>query len=184
MRPARSLLRRTSARERDAAGVTLVELLIYSGLLLLVITAALSSLESVTNAQAFQVDRSESLTSMRITLNRMTKELRQATEVDTAASSSSAITFTTYVGGVTHTLTYRASGTVLTRAIDGGTAISVLNHIASTSLFTTVAGSTAADIQWVRISLRVTATKGADTVLALDSEVNLRNNHSTSGTST
>lgn len=184
MRPPRSPSRRTSARERDASGVALVELLVYSVLMLIVITAALNSLETVTDAQAFQVDRSEALASMRIALNRMTKELRQATEVDAASSSPSRIVFTTYVGGVTHAITYDASGTVLTRSIDGGTAVPLQDHLASTQLFTTVAGSTPDDVRWVSIALRVNASKGAGTVLALDSEVNLRNNHSTSGAGT
>ncbi len=153
----------------------------YSVLLLIVVTAALNSLESVTNAQAFQVDRSESLASMRLAVNRMTKEIRQATEVDASSSSASRLVITTYVGGVAHAITYDASGTVLTRSLDGGAAVLLQDHLASTQLFATVAGSTPDDVRWVSISLRVNASKGADTVLALDSEVNLRNNQSTGG---
>lgn len=176
MRPTPSSLDSTSARERDAeSGVALLELLIYTALVLVVIGATLTSLESATNAQAFQTDRSTSLASMRITLNRMTKELRQASAIDTSASSASAMTFSTYLESVQHTLTYSASGTQLTRAIDGGTAVPVLQHLSSTQIFTTITGGTAQDIQWVGIKLRVLASKGADTELALDSEVNLRN---------
>lgn len=142
---------------------------------MIVIVAALTSLESVTNAQAFQMNRSESLTSMRGALNRMTKELRQANTIDTAASNATVMSFTTYIGGVPRAVVYRASGTTLTRSLDGATAVPMLTHLESTNLFTTVAGANASDIQWVRITLRVTAAKGAGTVLVLESTVNLRN---------
>ena len=176
MRPARSSSAKTNARRGDAeAGVALFELIIYTALLLLVIGAALSSLESVTKAQAFQMNRSQTLASMRGALNRMTKELRQASSVDTAVSNATTMTFSTYVGSVSHTVTYRASGTVLTRALDAGTATPLLTGLSSTSIFTTVAGGSTADVQWVAIRLSVTASKGISTQLVLDSEVNLRN---------
>ena len=176
MPPTPSSLGSTSVRERDSqAGVALLELLIYTALVLVVIGATLTSLQTVTNAQAFQADRSTTLAAMRVTMNRMTKELRQASSVDTSASSASVMTFTTYLESVQHTLTYRASGTQLTRAIDGGTAVPVLKNLSSTQIFSTITGGTAQDIQWIGIQLRVLASKGVDSVLALDSEVNLRN---------
>ena len=176
MRPPRSALRKTSAPERNnCSGIALIELLIYSALLMVVMGASLSSLEGVTNAQAFQMNRSQSLAAMRVTLNRMTAELRQASSVDSALSGPSTLTFNTYIRGAKRTMTYRATGTVLTRAFDGGADVPVLQDLASTNVFTTVAATTAGGVQWVAISLRVHASKGAGTELVLDSEVNLRN---------
>ena len=176
MPPTPSSWARTSARERGSeSGVALLELLIYTALVLVVIGATLTSLQTVTNAQALQTDRSTALASMRATLNRMTKELRQASSVDTSTSSASVMAFTTYLESVQHTITYRASGTQLTRAIDGGTAVPVLKNLSSTQIFSTITGGTAQDIQWIGIQLRVLASKGVDSVLALDTEVNLRN---------
>ena len=175
MRPAPSSSRKISVRKHDAAGIALIELIIFTALVMIVMVAALTSLESVTNAQAFQVDRSESLTSMRLALNRMTKELRQATAINVSASDAGVMSFTTYIGGVQRSVVYRASGTTLTRSLDGGTALPLVTHLASTTLFSTVAGANASDVQWVAITLRVTASKGVDTVLVLESEVNLRN---------
>ena len=136
MRPARSSSPKTSVRRRDAAGIALVELIIFTALVMIVIVAALTSLESVTNAQAFQMNRSESLASMRTALNRMTKELRQASAVDTSTSNASVMSFTTYVGAVPRTVLYRASGTTLTRSLDGATALPILTNLASTNVFT------------------------------------------------
>ena len=176
MRRPRSPLRKTSAPERETgAGFALIELLIYSALLMVVMGASLSSLESVTGAQAFQMNRSESLAAMRVALNRMTAELRQASSIDTALSGPSTLTFSTYVRGTKRTVTYRATGTVLTRAFDGGAAVPALQNLALTNVFTTVTATTAAGVQWVAINLQVRASKGAGTVLVLDSEVNLRN---------
>jgi hypothetical protein len=169
-------LRKTNAPERDtSSGIALIELLIYSALLMVVMGATLSSLEGVTNAQSFQMNRSQTLASMRVTLNRMTAELRQASSVDPALSNPSTLTFSTYVRGAKRNVTYRAQDTVLSRAFDGGADVPVLQDLASTNVFTTVTANTAAGVQWVAVNLRVHASKGAGTELVLDSEVNLRN---------
>src|SRR5438128_826572 len=110
--------------------------MISSALLLIVLVAILSTFESVSNAQAFQADRTQNLDQMRGVLNRMTKDLRQATTVDEAASTASTITFSTAINGVSTQIVYAASGTTLTRKIGSGTAFVVLKNLASTSIFT------------------------------------------------
>ena len=94
---------------RREHGFTLIELLITVSLLLVVGVVILQTLDSVTRSQAYQADRTESLDSMRLVLNTMTKELRQATAVDDASSTASYISFTTYVHGVSHRVQYTAS---------------------------------------------------------------------------
>jgi type II secretory pathway component PulJ len=147
--------------------------MVASGLLLLVLVAVFDSLDTVSSSQAFQADRSNSLTDMRNALNRMTKDLRQATAVDETASTASTITFTTYLDGTSTQVVYDASGTTLTRKVGTGTAFPVLKHLASTNVFTYTSAS--GGVQWVSIDLKVTPQRSPDTTLELDSQVNLRN---------
>jgi Tfp pilus assembly protein PilW len=177
MRRTRSHSRRTSAAERGrgAAGNTIVELAITCSLLLVVLGVIYSSLENVMKAEAFENDRSTSLDTMRTVLNRMTRELRQASTVDETTSTPSHISFVSYAGGATHRFVYNATGTTLTRQVDGGATLTVVTGLASTSLFTYVIAPPVPGAQWVQINLQVRPRNTPDTVLVLDSEVNLRN---------
>ena len=151
--------------------------MITSALLLVVLVATLKSLESVSSAQAFQANRSSTLDEMRGVLNRMTKDLRQATSVDATASTATTVTYTTAINGTATQIVYAASGTgtsaKLTRKVGSGTAFTVLARLASTNVFTYVNPGTG--IQWVEMSLQVTPARLPTTTLVLDSEVNLRN---------
>ena len=70
----------------------------------------IQTLDTVTRSEAYQADRTQSLDSMRLVLNTMTKELRQATAVDDATSTASHISFTTYVHGASRRVQYDAKG--------------------------------------------------------------------------
>ena len=170
-RRTRSPSRRTNAAER---GFTLVELLITVTLLLGVLGVTMDALLSITRSEAFQSDRNASLDSMRITLNRLTKELRQATDVSTS-STASYLDFNTYVNGTPTHLTYDASGTTLTRSINSGTATPVQDQLATTDIFSYEEAPPTPGAQWVKIVLQVNPKNTPDTTLVLDSEVNLRN---------
>jgi hypothetical protein len=139
------------------------------------------TLLSVTASEAFHENRTQTLDTMRLTINRMTRELRQATEVD-AASTSARLVFKGYVGpfasGTTPTTTtvvYVASGTTLTRQVGSGTPVVVQRDLASTSIFTYVDAPPVPGAQWVKLLLQVKPRRAPDTTLVLDSEVNLRN---------
>ena len=160
---------------RRQGGFTLIELLITVSLLMVVGVVILQTLDSVTRSQAYQADRTESLDSMRLVLNTMTKELRQATAVDDATSTASHISFTTYVRGVTRTVTYDATGTTLQRRLDAGAWIPVQTGLATTSIFSYQTAPPVPGAQWVRIVLQVKPKRDPETTLVLDSEVNLRN---------
>lgn len=147
--------------------------MITSAILLVVLVATLQSLESVSSAQAFQANRSTTLDDMRGVLNRMTKDLRQASTVNESASTASTITFSTAINGTSTQIVYTASGTTLTRKVGAGNAFTVLSHLASTSIFTYVSASSG--VQWVEMSLQVTPARLPTTTLVLDSQVNLRN---------
>jgi Tfp pilus assembly protein PilW len=154
--------------------VTIIELMISSALLLIVLVAVLSTFESVSTSQAFQADRSQNLDDMRGVLNRMTKDLRQATTVD-AASTPSNITFTTAINGVNTPIIYTASGTTLTRKVGSAAPFTVIKNLANTDIFSYVKADPLTGIQWVGMNLQVRPARLPDTTLVLDSEVNLRN---------
>ena len=177
MRRTPSPFRRTSAPDAGSrsAGFSLIELAITCALLLLVVGVILSSLEEVMKAEAYTADRTSSLDSMRLTLNRMTRELRQASSVNETTSTPSRIEFDTYGPEGTRHVVYDVSGTALTRSIDSGPAVNVLVGVASSSVFTYVTAPPVPGAQWVRISLAMRPSRTPDTVLILDSEVNLRN---------
>ncbi len=155
--------------------MTIIEVMITSAILLVVLLATLSSFETVSNAQAYQADRTKTLDDMRGVLNRLTKDLRQATTVAEASSTASTITFTTAINGASTQVVYVASGTRLTRQIGTAPAFTVLTGLATTSIFTYVSAGSLTGVQWVEMNLQVTPARLPTTTLVLDSEVNLRN---------
>ncbi|AKL72658.1 prepilin-type N-terminal cleavage/methylation domain-containing protein [Actinobacteria bacterium IMCC26256] len=156
-------------------GFSLIELLITVSLLLVIGVVVVQTLDSVTRSQAYQADRTASLDSMRIVLNNMTKELRQATAVDESNSSESAVSFSTYVHGTLRNITYTATNGTLTRRLDTGAVIPVQAGLANDSIFTYQSAPPVPGAQWVQIMLQVKPKRDPETVLVLDSEVNLRN---------
>jgi prepilin-type N-terminal cleavage/methylation domain-containing protein len=160
---------------RRSDGFTLIELLITVSLLAIIGLVLIQTLNAFTRAEAYQADRTQSLDSMRLVLNGMTKELRQATAVDDANSTASHIVFTTYVRGVPRTITYDAGTGVLKRRLDAGAWITVQTGLATTSIFSYQSAPPVPGAQWVRIILQVKPKRDPETTLVLDSEVNLRN---------
>lgn len=173
----RSRCPRTSAPDRCVgnAGTTIVELLIASSILLIVLLATFSSFESVSTSAAYQADRTKVLGDMRGTLNRLTRDLRQASAIDEAASTASTITYTTPINGVHTEIVYTASGTTLTRKVGTASPFTVLTGLATTSVFSYVSADASTGVQWVEMNIRVIPARLPSTVLVLDSEVNLRN---------
>lgn len=149
--------------------------MITCGLMLLVLGVIYASLDEVVKADSYTADRTASLDDMRVALNRMTREIRQASNVDETTSTPSRIEFDTYGPTGPRHVVYTATGTVLTRQVGGGSAIPVLTGLASTSVFTYVIAPPVPEAQWVQIKFQVRPKLAPDTVLVLDSEVNLRN---------
>jgi len=156
-------------------GYTIVEMMITSALLILVVISVLSALENVSSAQAFQADRTNAIDDMRNVLNRMTRDLRQATAINDCGTDSATISYTTAINGTSTAVIYTASGTSLSRTEGGGTAFTVLQNLASTQVFTCTSATDVTGVQWVNIDLNVTPRKLPSTTLELQSEVNLRN---------
>ena len=177
VRRTRSRSRRTSAAERARGedGFTLVELIITSALLLVVLAIVLDTFVSMVHSEAYTSDRMASLDGMRVTLNKMTRELRQSASVTDASSTASHLEMDTYVHGSPVHVVYNASGGSLTRTVGSTAGAVVLKNLASTNLFTYVEAPPVVGAQWVQILLQVRPKRAPDTVLVLDSEVNLRN---------
>lgn len=169
MQPIRSRSRRTSAPE---AGLTVIELSITMGILLIVMGALLGVFASAQRTQAFATNRSETLDEMRLAMDQMTKDIRQATAID-ASSGASRIEMDTYVLGTTEHVIYEASGTTLTRSIGASTSAPLQTRLTTTAIFIYTPAVTGAQV--VTITLRVTPRNAPETVLELVSEIRLRN---------
>jgi hypothetical protein len=161
---------------------------------MVVVLAAFDSFDTVSRSQAYQADRSLTLDDMRGVLNRMTRELRQATSVTGQSDvTSGTLTYTTYINDVSTSVTYTATGTydpsthlctslttcTLTRQVGTGTAFSVLTRLTNSNIFTPRSAFAVTGIQWVEIDLTVNPIKSPDTTLELQSKVNLRNRTAT-----
>src|SRR5687768_5071669 len=93
-------------RLRDDRGVTIVEVTVFSMLFVILLGAALSALESGTDAERGQEARHEALLELRQAMTRLTRDLRQALSVDATFSNHDQIRMTTLVSGATKTVTY------------------------------------------------------------------------------
>ena len=162
----------------------MVELMITSALLMVVLLAAFNSFDTVSKSQAFQADRSVMINDMRNVLNKMTKELREATSVTQPATTpSGTLTYVTYINNTPTTVTYAVTGTcsagspncALTRKVGTGSAFTVLKRLTSADVFTPTSATDVTGIQWVEIDLSAAPVKSPDTTLTLQSKVNLRN---------
>jgi Tfp pilus assembly protein PilW len=156
-------------------GFTIVELLITVTMLLVVLGIIMDGLIEVTRSEAFQESRNESLDSMRTSLNRLTKELRQASSIS-SSSDDSRLEFSSYVNGAPTAFVYQASGATLTRQVNGGSAVPMELRLATADdIFTYTPTPASSETQWVKIVLQVHPRQTPDTTLVLDSQVNLRN---------
>ena len=160
---------KTSARE---GGFTVIELTVTMGILLIVMGCLLTVFESAQRTQSFASNRSETLDQMRLAMNQMAKDIRQATLID-ASSDVTRIEMDTYVLGVTRHVVYQASGDTLSRAIGTTVAAPLQSRLIDTSIFTY--SPTTAGAQIISVTLRVRPRNAPETVLELTSEIRLRN---------
>ena len=108
--------------ERREGGFTVVEIIITVALLSIVMIPILNTIVRANETARFSFDRNEAIDDLRLMMNDVAKDIRQATEV--TAVSTSALTVSTYVDGTASTVTWEVpTGTTqLERTVDGGTA--------------------------------------------------------------
>lgn len=169
MRPMRSPLRRTSARED---GFTLVETVAASVVGILVLTTVLSVFLSAQRSENFQQGRAQGLDEIRLAMERMTKEIRQVQTVR-AGSSASVLDVDTFVEGTATHVIYRVTGTDLTRT-EGSSTITLVTQLIGSSMFTYTPSATSPSVITVTIRSRPTPN-APETTLVLTSEIKLRN---------
>jgi Tfp pilus assembly protein PilW len=157
-------------RLRREDGVTVVELMVTAAVMAIVTSAVMGVwLRGQSESQTVYSRRND-LNDMRLAMQLMTKDLRQASGVHT--DTASALDVDTYIDGVKHRIAYSASGTNLTRSVDGATGQRMLSTLANTNVFTySFVGST---LHQVTILLTVNTTSHEGT-LNLQSQVETRN---------
>lgn len=142
--------------------------------LLVVVLASIMGIFQVVQRQtAYVKDRSEALDEMRIAVDRMTKEIRQASIVQ-PASTASRLEMTTYILGVEKEIVYEAAGEELTRTVDGGSEVVLQGDLTDINVFS-YTGDTGGVVQVVSLTLNVHPERRPETTLVLTSEVRLRN---------
>jgi len=165
-----SLFRRISAPEE---GFTLLELVVVTTLLMIVMTSILTSFEVVQKASVRESSRSEETDNVRLAMEQITKEVRQATDVR-PGSSASFLDVDTYLNGVATHVSYTASGTTLNRTANGVT-LPLLARLSTTSLFTYDPSVTDPSVITVTIQDSPQYFKTDSTLITLTSEIQLRN---------
>ena len=132
---------------------------------MVVLLAVFNSFDTVSKSQAFQADRSVMIDDMRNVLNKMTKELRQATSVTQPATTpSNTLTYVTYINGTSTTVTYTVTGTCQpgrpTARSPARSAPAARTPCSSASrapdVFTPTSATDVTGIQWVEIDLSAT----------------------------
>jgi type II secretory pathway pseudopilin PulG len=169
MRRTPSRFRRTSAAEH---GFTLVELTIAVAMLMLVLGMFFEALASSQRSEGFISDRTQTLDALQTTMARITKDTRQATEINSSSSAASLDMQTYYKGAAAH-IVYTISGSTLSRTVNGAGAVVLMANLASPSIFEYEPSTTSATV--VDILLQATPKQAPDTTVQLTSEVRLRN---------
>lgn len=169
MRPIRFRSPRTSAPD---AGFTIIEVAVTTSILMVVIVSLLGVFISAQRSQAYVADRAQTLDDLRIAMDRLTKELRQATVVASGATATS-ISVQTYIAGATETIGWAKTGETLYRTDDWGGNIPLLAPVTNSDIFTYSPSADEPLVITVRLETRPRSSP--DILLELTSEVRLRN---------
>ncbi len=156
----------------DERGTSLIELLFAMSLLTIVVVAFGSSFLSIQKSDAYVQGRAESLDEMRVTINRMTRDLRQGSAF-VGQPTTSDLTVRTYVNGVARDVRYEVSGSTLLRSVGGATPVALQEGVVTPDIFAFAPDIT--NPQVVTITLQVEPQNAPDTTVTLESEVRLRN---------
>lgn len=159
------------------SGFSLVELVVTMSLLALVLGSLSLALVGAQRTEHYSSDRAAILDATRASMARMTKDIRQASWID-PASTGAHMVMASYVEGVSKTITYDISGSVLLRTVSGKPSEQLQTNLASTSIFSY--SPDVANSEIVTILIAVEPPASPDTIVHLTSEVRLRNRQVTS----
>ncbi|MGH2830089.1 MAG: hypothetical protein ACRDJM_06355 [Actinomycetota bacterium] len=163
-------MRRIDARE---SGTSIFEVTVTVAVVASVLAAVLASLVSAQRSQTYVSARASALDSLRIAMNVLTKEVRQAVSVDPTSTPSEIIMYTYLTGQSDPQLVrYTASAGTLTRE-EAGIERVVLSRLASTVIFSYTPTPGAAQV--VKVDLQVNPLHAPDTTVRLVSDIRLRN---------
>ena len=140
---------------------------------MIVMGAILTSFEVVQKASVRESSRSEETDRVRLAMEQMTKEVRQAADIR-AGSSASFLDLDTYINGVAIHVSYTASGTTLKRSANGVT-LTLLERLSTTSIFTYDPSVTAPSVVTITLQDSPQYFKTDSTLITLTSEVKIRN---------
>ena len=158
--------------EKEEAGFTLVELLIVMVLLGIVMGVVANTLWTVQRSEAYTRGRTTALDEMRLALNRMTKDLRQAYDINTTPTASH-LDVDTYVNGVETRVVYDVTDGVITRSVGSGTAQLVQDELTTDNIFTYTPDALSPNM--VAVVFVVKPSNLPDTTLTLNAEIEFRN---------
>ena len=128
------------SRATAEAGFTLVELLTAMTLMLVVVGASLSALIAIQRGGDRVANRAEELSEQRVALERMTREIRQATALRFVSSQTVEIDSLVHLGGsptaVKRTIRLDCAARRCTRAVGSAAAMTMIANVTNTDVFT------------------------------------------------
>jgi Tfp pilus assembly protein PilV len=166
------IARRRHDRGVKDAGFTLIEILIVMTLLMVVMGILFSMLWQAQKSEMYSRGRTEALDSMRTALDRMTKDLRQAYNINGAPGPKS-LDVDTYVNGAKVRVVYDMSGGNLTRSVNAGPPVIIQADLRNASIFTYTPDANVPTL--VSVVFAVKPPNLPDTTLTLEAEVRFRN---------
>jgi type II secretory pathway pseudopilin PulG len=159
-------------RPPSEAGISVIEVVVASALLLAALAIALSGLDSQTRQSVYAQQRSEALDDLRLMSTVFAKDVRAS--AGATAASPSDITIKTYSGGALTNVRWRAFGDRLERTIGGVTSTYVVDLV-STAVFVSVpSGGDPANIRRVSLVLS-TRPDPRYPAVTVETEVEMRN---------
>jgi type II secretory pathway pseudopilin PulG len=163
----------------DESGTTVIELVIASGIFLIMLVAVLNVLDTGTKQERAQQARHSAMLQLRNSMTRMTKDIRQVISI-APSSSQTRLDTQTYLSGAQHHVVYQITSTELTRTIDGGAATPMATRVVAGTAFCYDPPACAltnppAEPTTVRITVAVVPEAFSRGPITLATEVELRN---------
>ena len=145
-----------------------------SAIMLVAVAAMFALFAGMQRTAAREASRSNTTDLVRVAIDRMTKDIRQASSVD-LASTASVLTMDGFVNGVPATITYDATASnILTRTVDGNT-VTLLERMTITTVFTYAPSVEDPSVITVQVTAKPETFSIDEAAISLASEVRLRN---------